>query len=188
MWNRSGQAGGGVGVDHRVGRDELAGGTSVLGRVRRPGGGRKPAGERDPGLVPVLEALIELREFGDPVSPVRWTTASLRALARELTAAGHPVSVPVVASLLRAMGFSLQGMAKTRAGSQVPDRCPVPLPASPGGGGRHREQLAGGRRAWVERPVHEEGRPPGPATGAALAPTARSKLGPKRRRAVTPER
>jgi hypothetical protein len=117
MWNRSGQAGGGVGVDHRAGRDELAGGTSVLGRVRCPGGGRKPAGERDPGLVPALEALIEPREIGDPVSPLRWTTASLRALARELTAAGHPVSVPVVASLLRAMGFSLQGMAKTRAGS-----------------------------------------------------------------------
>jgi hypothetical protein len=49
--------------------------------------------------VPALEALIELREIGDPVSPLRWTAASLRALARELTAAGHPVSVPVVASL-----------------------------------------------------------------------------------------
>jgi len=104
------------------GRGELAGGTPVLGRVRRPGGGRKPAAERDPGLVAAVEALIEPREVGDPVSPLRWTTASLRELARELMAAGHRVSAPVVGNLLRGMGFSLQGMAKTRAGSQVPDR------------------------------------------------------------------
>ncbi|WP_369226705.1 ISAzo13 family transposase [Streptomyces sp. R39] len=104
------------------GREELAGGAEVLGRVRRPGGGRKSAAERDPGLVAALESLIEPREVGDPVSPLRWTTASLRDLSRELTDAGHPVSAPVVGGLLRAMGFSLQGMAKTRAGSQVPDR------------------------------------------------------------------
>ncbi|MDP9612928.1 hypothetical protein JOF35_005205 [Streptomyces demainii] len=101
---------------------ELAGGTEPLGRVRRPGGGRRSAAERDPGLRPALEALIEPREVGDPVSPLRWTTASLRDLARELSDAGHPVSAPVVGGLLREMGFSLQGMAKTRAGSQSPDR------------------------------------------------------------------
>ncbi|WP_449334135.1 ISAzo13 family transposase [Streptomyces kaempferi] len=104
------------------GRDELATGTPVLGRVRRPGGGRRSAAERDPGLVPALAALIEPREVGDPVSPLRWTTASLRDLARELTAAGHPISAPAVGNLLHSIGFSLQGMAKTRAGSQVPDR------------------------------------------------------------------
>ncbi|MFB6549443.1 ISAzo13 family transposase [Streptomyces sp. NPDC056405] len=104
------------------GRDELAGGAPVLRRVRRAGGGRRPAAERDRGLVPVLEALIEPREVDDPVSPLRWTTVSLRDLARELTAAGHPISAPVVGKLLRSMGFSLQGMAKTRAGSHVPDR------------------------------------------------------------------
>lgn len=104
------------------GREELAGGAKALGRVRRPGGGRKSAAERDPGLVAALELLIEPRVVGDPVSPLRWTTASLRDLSRELGDAGHPVSAPVVGGLLRAMGFSLQGMAKTRAGSQVPDR------------------------------------------------------------------
>ncbi|MEU6656246.1 hypothetical protein ABZ904_44695 [Streptomyces sp. NPDC046900] len=64
---------------------------------------------------------IEPREVGDPVSLLCWTTASLRDLARELTAAGHPVSAPAVRELLRSMGFSPQGMAKTRAGSHVPD-------------------------------------------------------------------
>ncbi|MFE4960776.1 ISAzo13 family transposase [Streptomyces sp. NPDC056653] len=101
---------------------ELTGGTESLGRVRRPGGGRRSAAQRDPGLRPALEALIEPREVGDPVSPLRWTTASLRDLSRELSDAGHPVSAPVVGGLLREMGFSLQGMAKTRAGSQSPDR------------------------------------------------------------------
>lgn len=104
------------------GLTELAGGTVPLGRVRRPGGGRRSATERDPGLRVALEALIEPRELGDPVSPLRWTTASLRDLARWLTQDGHPVSAPVVGGLLREMGFSLQGMAKTRAGRQSPDR------------------------------------------------------------------
>ncbi|MGW6413170.1 ISAzo13 family transposase [Streptomyces vinaceus] len=104
------------------GRAELAGGAEPLGRVRRPGGGRKPAAERDPGPVAALEALIEPRETGDPVSPLRWTTASLRDLSGELTAAGHPASAPLVGRLLHQMGFSLQGMAKTRAGIHVPDR------------------------------------------------------------------
>ncbi|MET9336644.1 ISAzo13 family transposase [Nonomuraea sp. NPDC003804] len=104
------------------GRAELAGATVLEGRARRPGAGRKLADERDPGLVAALESLIEPREVGDPVSPLRWTTASLRDLSRELAEAGHPVSAPVVGRLLRQMGFSLQGMAKRRAGSQVPDR------------------------------------------------------------------
>ena len=104
------------------GRAELAEGMVLPGRVRRPGGGRKSTAKRDPGLVSALEALIEPREVGDPVSALRWTTASLRDLARELTEAGHPVSAPVVGDLLRGMGFSLQGMAKTQAGAQVPDR------------------------------------------------------------------
>ena len=104
------------------GRAELTERAAPLGRVRRAGGGRKSATERDPGLVAALEALIEPREIGDPVSPLRWTTASLRDLAGELAAAGHPASAPLVGRLLHQMGFSLQGMAKTRAGAQVPDR------------------------------------------------------------------
>ncbi|WP_405867792.1 hypothetical protein OG407_48515 [Streptomyces sp. NBC_01515] len=54
-----------------------------------------------------LEVLIRPREVGDPVSPLRWTTASLRDLSRELTDAGHPVGAPVIGGLLRAMGSSL---------------------------------------------------------------------------------
>src|SRR5690348_12188451 len=92
------------------------------GRVRRGGGGRKSTAALDAGLVPALLALVEPDERGDPESPLRWTTKSLRHLAGELARQGHPVSAPTVGSLLRANGFSLQGNAKTLEGDQHPDR------------------------------------------------------------------
>src|SRR5215203_1405282 len=92
------------------------------GRARRLGGGRKPAARRDPALVPALLALVEPDERGDPMSPLRWTTKSLRHLAEELTRQGHPVSAPTVGRLLQGEGFSLQANAKTLEGAQHPDR------------------------------------------------------------------
>jgi Rhodopirellula transposase DDE domain len=92
------------------------------GRARRDGGGRKSAEELDAGLVPALLALVEPDERGDPQSPLRWTTKSLRHLATELTRQGHPVSAPTAGRLLRAAGFSLQANAKTLEGAQHPDR------------------------------------------------------------------
>jgi len=92
------------------------------GRVRRGGGGRKSAATLDAALVPTLLALVEPDERGDPESPLRWTTKSLRHLAGELARQGHPVSAPTAGSLLRANGFSLQGNAKTLEGDQHPDR------------------------------------------------------------------
>src|SRR5436190_14135918 len=92
------------------------------GRVRRPGGGRKSAARQDPDLVPALLALVEPDERGDPMSPLRWTTKSLRHLAEELTRQGHPVSAPTVGRLLKRAGFSLQANVKTLEGAQHPDR------------------------------------------------------------------
>src|SRR6266511_2846811 len=67
-------------------------------------------------------ALVEPDERGDPMSPLRWTTKSLRHLAEELTRQGHRVSAPTVGRLLRQNGFSLQGTVKTLEGAQHPDR------------------------------------------------------------------
>ena len=75
-----------------LGVAELEGGEEPLGRARREGGGRKRAAVTDPGLVPALLALVEPEERGDPESPLRWTVKSVRTLAAELTAQGHPVS------------------------------------------------------------------------------------------------
>ncbi len=108
----------------RRGISELDGADDVLavGRSRRPGGGRKPAAQQDPALVASLLALVEPDERGDPMSPLRWTTKSLRHLAQELTGQGHSVSAPTVGRVLRDNGFSLQGTAKTLEGEQHPDR------------------------------------------------------------------
>src|SRR5437773_3070222 len=92
------------------------------GRARREGGGRRSTEELDARLVPALLALVEPDERGDPESPLRWTTKSLRHLAAELTRQGHRVSAPTVGGLLRSNGFSLQGNAKTLEGKQHPDR------------------------------------------------------------------
>ncbi|MGZ9112492.1 MAG: ISAzo13 family transposase [Rhodoplanes sp.] len=92
------------------------------GRLRRPGGGRKPLVAKDPGLLPALLALVEPTARGDPMSALRWTCKSLRRLAAELTALGHPVSHTVVGELLTQQKFSLQANRKTREGGDHPDR------------------------------------------------------------------
>jgi transposase len=108
----------------RRGVDELESGEDPLpvGRARRAGGGRKRVSAHDRDVVAALLALVEPDERGDPMSPLRWTTKSLRHLAGELTRQGHPVSAPTVGRLLRENGFSLQGTAKTLEGEQHPDR------------------------------------------------------------------
>jgi hypothetical protein len=90
--------------------------------VRRSGGGCKPLIVTDPGLLTELMALVEPAERGDPMSPLRWTCKSLRQLAAELTARGHPISRTNVGVLLRQQKFSLQGNSKTREGGDHPDR------------------------------------------------------------------
>ncbi|BBB00190.1 putative transposase [Actinacidiphila reveromycinica] len=106
----------------RRGVFEIEAGQAPLGRVRRPGGGRKRISVLDQGLRPALLALVEPDERGDPMSPLRWTVKSTRALARELTLAGHKVSADTVADLLREESFSLQAAAKTLEGAQHADR------------------------------------------------------------------
>ncbi|MHB9009442.1 MAG: ISAzo13 family transposase [Limisphaerales bacterium] len=101
---------------------ELQAAPIAEGRIRRPGGGRRPLTRRDPGLSDALDSLVEPLTRGDPMSPLRWTCKSTRTLARELTAAEHPLSHEKVAQLLRDKGYSLQGNRKTEEGDDHPDR------------------------------------------------------------------
>lgn len=96
--------------------------THPAGRIRRPGGGRKKAKQKDPTLLVDLEKLVEPSTRGDPESCLRWTCKSVRKLAEELARMGHAVSYPVVAELLREMGYSLQANRKTTEGDSHPDR------------------------------------------------------------------
>src|SRR3954451_14498794 len=104
-------------VELESGEDSLP-----VGRARRAGGGRRRADNQDPELAAALLRLVEPDERGDPMSPLRWTTKSLRHLAEQLAGQDHPVSAPTVGRLLRENGFSLQGTAKTLEGAQHPDR------------------------------------------------------------------
>ena len=91
-------------------------------RIRRVGGGRKKTYEKNPSILTDLERLIELSSRGDPMSPLRWTCKSTWTLAAELTRQGHAVSHMVVGRMLKHLGYSLQGNAKTREGGNHPDR------------------------------------------------------------------
>jgi len=97
-------------------------GQLARGRIRRPGGGRKRTVDRDPTLRRDLEALIEPTSRGDPISPLRWTTKSVRRLAAELGRQGHRVSYRIVGELLHELGYSLQANRKTLEGTNHPDR------------------------------------------------------------------
>jgi hypothetical protein len=102
---------------------ELRSGQNPIGnRVRRAGGGRKSAVTHQPGLPAALEALIEDAIRGDPCSPLRWVSRSLRHLVKALSAKGFQASQRVVANLLRDLKYSCQANQKTREGANHPDR------------------------------------------------------------------
>ena len=102
--------------------DVQAGETVALGRIRRAGAGRPPIEKRDPTLRADLEALIEPTSRGDPESPLRWTTRSVRNLAAELRRQGHAVSHQTISELLHDLGYSLGANRKTLEGTSHPDR------------------------------------------------------------------
>ena len=91
-------------------------------RIRRPGGGRKKTVDKDPTLRSDLERLVDPATRGDPESPLRWTSKSIRRLAAELIGLGHATSARMVGKLLREMGYSLQANCKTLEGASHPDR------------------------------------------------------------------
>jgi DNA-binding phage protein len=113
-----------------ISRPTIAAGLEELGdpsladtkRVRKAGGGRKRTIDKDPTLLQDLEGLIEPTSRGDPESPLRWTSKSVRKLAQELNRMGHRVSHRLVADLLHELDYSLQANRKTKEGDSHPDR------------------------------------------------------------------
>jgi len=66
--------------------------------------------------------LIDPVTRGDPTSPLRWTSKSIRSLTAALRQRGHRISDHVTRRLLSESGYSLQANAKVIEGSQHPDR------------------------------------------------------------------
>lgn len=83
-------------------------------RVRRAGAGRPAVAAVDPELAAALEVLVDPATRGDPMSSLRWTSKSTRALAAELATQGHVVGERRVAELLHEAGCSLQAVRKTQ--------------------------------------------------------------------------
>ena len=91
--------------------------------IRRKGAGRKPITETQPGITEALEKLVCDSTFGDPMSPLLWTTKSIRKLADELVEKGFKIGYRKVAYLLEELGYSLQKNQKmNQVGDEHPDR------------------------------------------------------------------
>ena len=93
-----------------------------LTRQRQIGGGRKVVNEKIPEIIEALNKLIDPYVKGNPESPLRWTSKSLRKLSNELGAAGFSVSYVSVGRLLEEMGYTLQSCKKSHEGGNLPDR------------------------------------------------------------------
>jgi len=85
-----------------------------VGRSRGPGGGRRRAEGHDPDLPAALDKLVDPDSRGDPMTPLRWTSKSLRGLADQLSTQGHRVSATLVGRLLltHKAGYSLQANSR----------------------------------------------------------------------------
>jgi hypothetical protein len=94
---------------------------SIL-RVRSKGAGRKKLTDTNTDLKASLERLIEPATRGDPESPLRWTSKSVRHLSNSLNLEGYDVSHQTVATLLKEMEYSLQANKKVIEGGDHPDR------------------------------------------------------------------
>jgi hypothetical protein len=91
-------------------------------RIRKAGGGRKSKTTVDQELKGDIARIIEASTWGDPETPLLWTSKSTRAIAAELNKDGPRVSHTLVAKLLDEMDYSLQGTRKVKEGSAHPDR------------------------------------------------------------------
>jgi len=93
------------------------------GGSRKKGGGRKSINESQPGIIQELEKLIEGHIKGDSMTPLIWTSKSVRHLEKALKERGYQVSYVTVSSILKELGYSLQANRKDLAiQKQHPDR------------------------------------------------------------------
>ena len=76
----------------------------------------------EPAIGRHLRRIVDQTTAGDPMSFLRWTSKSTRAIAEEVTRLGYPMTPTTVARCLHDLGYSLQANVKTIEGRQHPDR------------------------------------------------------------------
>ena len=91
-------------------------------RIRKVGGGRKSVKENNKGILVALDGLVEPTSRGDPETPLRWTSKSVRNLEEGLRCKGYKVSYRTIGTLLGELKYSLQSNKKTKEGSSHSDR------------------------------------------------------------------
>jgi hypothetical protein len=91
-------------------------------RSRRPGAGRPKATAADPQWVPALLKLVEPEARGDPMSPLQYTSKTVRNLGEELQKQGHDVSYRTVCRELKKQDYSLNANRKMLEGASHADR------------------------------------------------------------------
>ena len=91
-------------------------------RIRRKGGGRKSLESQDDGLLELIERIADVNSIGDPETPLRWTTKSLRNITSILKEKEVQISYGKVRLLLKKAGFSLQSTRKHFEGKSHEDR------------------------------------------------------------------
>ena len=107
------------------GQRELASGLAdrPAERIRCQGGGRPARERQDAGLTTALADLLGPETAGDPMGQrAKSKRRSLRQLSQALSAAGHPVSRPTVARLLRELGYSPKATTRRGGMRSVPER------------------------------------------------------------------
>jgi hypothetical protein len=106
------------------GKNEVRAGArreDVVNVRRSPG--KRPFEVVHPEVWPALEKLVDPLTRGDPESPLRWTTRSMRRLSSALfNEHGIRICDKTVSALLRAHKYSLQAPSKAVEGAQHPDR------------------------------------------------------------------
>jgi hypothetical protein len=113
------------GVDFKTikkGVEEIKKGkTYKLGnKIRISGGGRKKLSSHNPNLLKVLEKIANPK--GDPESPIRWTSYSMKHISKAVKELGYDVSVMSVYRMLKLLGFGLRANKKEIEGKNHPDR------------------------------------------------------------------
>jgi transposase len=90
--------------------------------IRKPGGGRKKETEKNKNLEPIIDEILCPHTVGDPMSPLLWSSKSLRHIAEAAKEKGCQISHQSVGEILKSKGYSLQGNRKTDEGSNHIDR------------------------------------------------------------------
>ena len=63
--------------------------------------------------------MVDPSTRGDPESPLRWTSKSVRKLSEQLNKEGYQISHQTVATILYKLDYSLQANRKTSEGKKA---------------------------------------------------------------------